>query len=176
MKMEYDITKMVEEIAMQAKENQEEFIIETIRPYCENILQMKINKEELKQILLKGMQKQQPCENFISREETLKAFAEKCGAECGCCVYNGSGHDSAENCKLIKSMPSVTLKAKWILVSERLPEENIHVLCQFYMGGMAECYHAHNYWHIVGGYRIKIDEVIAWMPLPQPYMVESEEE
>lgn len=58
---------------------------------------------------------------------------------------------------------------QWIPDSERLPEENIHVLCQFYMGGMAECYHAHNYWHIVGGYRIKIDEVIAWMPLPPSY-------
>ena len=57
MKMESDVTKMVEEIAMQAKENQEEFIFETIRPYCENVLQMKINKEELKQILLNGVQK-----------------------------------------------------------------------------------------------------------------------
>ena len=57
MKTESDVTKMVEEIAMQAKENQEEFIFETIRPYCENILQIKINKEELKQILLNGMQK-----------------------------------------------------------------------------------------------------------------------
>lgn len=51
---------------------------------------------------------QQLCEDAISREETLKAFAEKCGGECGCCVYNGSGYDTAENCKLIKSMPSVT--------------------------------------------------------------------
>lgn len=42
---------------MQAQENQEEFIFETIRPYCEDVLQMKINKEELKQILLNGIQK-----------------------------------------------------------------------------------------------------------------------
>ena len=57
-----------------------------------------------------GDEEQQPCEDCISREETLKAFAEKCGGECGCCVYNGSGYDTAENCKLIKSMPSVTPK------------------------------------------------------------------
>ena len=60
---------------------------------------------------------QQPCEDCISREATLKAFAEKCGGECGCCEYNGSGYDTAENCKLIKSMPSVTpqpKKGKWI--------------------------------------------------------------
>jgi len=58
-----------------------------------------------------------PCEDCISREQTLKAFAEKCGGECACCEYNGSGYDNAENCKLIKSMPSVTPsrpKGKWI--------------------------------------------------------------
>ena len=58
-----------------------------------------------------------PCEDCISREQTLKAFAEKCGGECACCKYNGSGYDNAENCKLIKSIPSVTPtrpKGKWI--------------------------------------------------------------
>lgn len=62
----------------------------------------------------------------------------------------------------------------WIPVSKELPEEYIHVLCQFYMGGMAECYHAHGAWHIVGGYRISCDEVVAWMPLPEPYRSENE--
>jgi hypothetical protein len=57
MKPEFDLTKMVEEITMQVEETQEEFIFETIHPYCENVLQIKISKEELKQILLKGAQK-----------------------------------------------------------------------------------------------------------------------
>lgn len=70
MKMDFNITKVVEEIAMQAKENQEEFIFETIRPYCEDILQMKINKKELEQILLK----QQSCEDCISRKAVLDAL------------------------------------------------------------------------------------------------------
>ena len=61
--------------------------------------------------------KKQSCEDCISREQTLKAFAEKCGGECACCKYNGSGYDNAENCKLIKSIPSVTPtrpKGEWI--------------------------------------------------------------
>ena len=77
MKMEFDATKVIEEIVMQAKENQEEFIFETIRPYCENILQMKINKEELKQILLNGMRKQEPKtiqEKQAESEKYEKAF------------------------------------------------------------------------------------------------------
>ena len=60
-------------------------------------------------------------------------------------------------------------QARWIPCSEKMPDINIHVLAQFVMGGMAECYYAHNWWHIVGGFRISGDEVIAWMPLPQPY-------
>lgn len=66
-------------------------------------------------------------------------------------------------------------QTRWIPCSEKMPDINIHVLAQFVMGGMAECYYAHNWWHIVGGVRISGDEVIAWMPLPQPY-AESEGE
>lgn len=60
---------------------------------------------------------QGPCEDCISREYALKMFAEKCAGECGCCEYNGSGYDTAENCKLIKSLPPVTPQPKtghWI--------------------------------------------------------------
>lgn len=101
MKMEYDITEMVKEIAMQAKENQEEFIFETILPYCENILQIKINKEELKQILLNGIQKQQPCEDAISREE-VRNIITKDNEMYG---YSDRTHDLMEK---ILELPSVT--------------------------------------------------------------------
>lgn len=108
--MTMDITKMVDQIIMQAKENQTEFIIETIQPYCENILQMKINKEELKQILLNGIQKQQPCDDCISRQAVLdNAYAYGNGLEPeGYCV----------NVEDILALPSVTPQPKvgyWIL-------------------------------------------------------------
>ena len=63
----------------------------------------------------------------------------------------------------------------WIPVSERLPEDYIHVLCQFTLGGMGECYLAHGVFHVVGGLVMTCNEVIAWMPLPQPYNAESED-
>ncbi len=62
----------------------------------------------------------------------------------------------------------------WIPVSERLPEDYIHVLCQFTLGGMAECYLAHGVFHVVGGLVMTCNEVIAWMPLPEPYGGEEE--
>ena len=104
MKMDFDITKAVEKIVMQAKENEEEFIIETIHPYCENILQIKINKEELKQILLNSMQKQQPCKDCISREDAVRIAS-----------INSMPVD--ECVKMIKALPSVKPKGldqvKW---------------------------------------------------------------
>ena len=53
------VEEMLEETVMRAQENKEEFIIETIYPYCENVLQMHIEKEKLKQILLNGIQKRE---------------------------------------------------------------------------------------------------------------------
>ena len=104
--MEFDFGKTVEEIVMQAKENQEEFIFETIRPYCEKVLQMKINKEELKQILLNSVQKQQPCKDCVSRGSVLD-IAKK-----GVLISNGS-YESVR--KAINELPPVTPKLQeWL--------------------------------------------------------------
>lgn len=65
---------------------------------------------------------------------------------------------------------------KWIPCSERLPEDNIHVLCQFTLSGMGECYLAHGVFHVVGGLVMNCNEVIAWMPLPKPYEPQESEE
>lgn len=105
--MEFDITKMVEEIAMQAIENQEEFIFETINPYCENVLQMKVNKEELKQILFNGIQKQQPCEDCVKREDVRNGMIK----------YGFLSPDMTVT-EFVEDLPSVTPsrpKGKWIL-------------------------------------------------------------
>ena len=124
MKMEFDITKMVEEIAMQAKENQEEFIFQTIRPYCENILQIKINKEELKQILLNHIQKQQPCEDeCIEKGEAIRRIEVRRDITCKSDPYSyeewTKGYEEGidDAIAMINSVPSVTPtrpKGKWI--------------------------------------------------------------
>lgn len=91
-KMKWDMTKVVEEIAMQAKENQEEFIFKTIHPYCENILQMKINKEELNRIILRGVR---PKGKWILNDYQgvqavgyLRYHCSECGREI-CSKYHG---------------------------------------------------------------------------------------
>ena len=67
-------------------------------------------------------------------------------------------------------------QTKWIPTSEKLPEDYIHVLCQFTLGGMGECYLAHGVFHVVGGVVMTCNEVIAWMPLPKPYEESEDKE
>lgn len=67
---------------------------------------------------------------------------------------------------------------RWIPVSEKLPEEHKDVLtCG--LGGFIEIQsfeNAHDgYWENQNGARSDLDEVMAWMPLPEPYRAESEE-
>lgn len=67
-------------------------------------------------------------------------------------------------------------QTRWIPVIERLPEDYIHVLCQFTLSGMGECYFAHGVFHVVGGLVMTCNEVIAWMPLPELYKESEDEE
>ena len=66
----------------------------------------------------------------------------------------------------------------WIPVTERLPEYGKEVLtCS--NGGFIEIQSLENscndgYWENQKGDWTDFDEVIAWMPLPQPYKAESE--
>ena len=107
-----------------------------------------------------------PCEDAISREEALKVMCDKCPVyDCitGCSSYRG-----------IEKLPPVNPKSEWISCAERLPEDYIHVLCQFTLGGMGECYLAHGVFHVVGGLVMTCNEVLAWMPLPERYKNDDE--
>ena len=70
--------------------------------------------------------------------------------------------------KVLSDKPS----GKWIPVSERLPEEHKEVLtCS--LGGFIEIQSIElsycNYWENQKGDWSDIDEIIAWMPLPESY-------
>ena len=47
------VSSIVEKISEKVTETHEEFIFETIKPYCENVVNMKISKRDLEQALLK---------------------------------------------------------------------------------------------------------------------------
>ena len=62
-------------------------------------------------------------------------------------------------------------QAKWIPVSERLPEKNGYYLWCARGGEIQKDYYWNGHWKIAEEYGY---EVIAWMPLPTPYKAESE--
>ena len=48
--------EFIEKIKEQIEENEEEFIYKSIAPYCETIVEKRLSKKELENILRKGMQ------------------------------------------------------------------------------------------------------------------------
>lgn len=64
----------------------------------------------------------------------------------------------------------------WISVSERLPEKNVEVLATTEWGAVtiAEMYSANDWFIHEGTTNAETDEIVAWMPLPEPYKMESE--
>lgn len=147
---------------------------------------------------------QQPCEDCISRTEVLDIinFEDEW-------LFDANSHnaDTTIAFSTIKSkiseMPSVTPKARWIPVSERLPKDIKPVIVtwkntdpksyyQYIVGkhfiGTAHYKSGKWFWYssvtedLLAEYG-KCDseefdeaiEVVAWMPLPEPYRAESEE-
>ena len=85
----------------------------------------------------------------------------------------------------IKELPLITPRPRWIPVSERLPEddkdvliftidESIYKACHSLKEWTDELYE----WFVIGtlGWSLAYeeDEVLAWMPLPEPYKAEIE--
>jgi len=59
-------------IQIQLTETYEDFVYDTILPYCEEVTQLKLNKEELKRILLLGIQKDKELKGLAySDQDTL---------------------------------------------------------------------------------------------------------
>ena len=130
-----DIEKITVDYATKVRETEEEFIFQTITPFCFNILLKIISKKELKDTLLRGQQ------------------------------------------------------MKWILCSERLPEEpkenpvfdgkclEVYLVTTKYgSSDQDKAYPFRAFWNGINftdGCRIL--DVIAWMPLPEPYKGEGED-
>lgn len=119
---------------------------------------------------------QQPCEDCISREALLEELGEE--------PFNWN--DSPEEFQevrdyqwfksLVENAPSVAPETRWVPVSERLPKEGMAVLvwCPERKNIYCACYEEKQWW-IFGAYFKKIElDVIAWMPLPEPYVDDKE--
>ena len=114
---------------------------------------------------------QEPCDDTVSREAVKELFQE--GSVMGVYYFLG-----------IDKLPSVTTASKkeeWISCDEKLPKPNELVdnvrkyyLIQDEYGDMHVASYLRNGWISIDSFYTLEDDVIAWMPLPEPYKAESE--
>jgi len=81
----------------------------------------------------------------------------------------------------VSDLLPVTPKAMWIPCNERLPEENEYVgdVCKYYLiqdeyGDMHVAHLSKVGWIPMDSLKAIGNEIVAWMPLPEPYKAESE--
>ena len=125
--------------------------------------------------------------NVLSNDTISRQAAME--AHCELCEDKGLCGDICPDVEVFRLIPSAQPKTHWIPVSERLPEENGRYLVT---RGLSACgalwnrAYIINYSDLMGlkSERIwwdgnvgksdfeRIDDVIAWMPLPEPYRAE----
>ena len=83
----------------------------------------------------------------------------------------------------LKELKQLREQTKWIPVSKCLPEAGEYVgdVAKYYLvqneyGDILVARYTHSeYWEQIYELRAVGDEIVAWMPLPEPYKVEREE-
>jgi hypothetical protein len=130
--------------------------------------------------------------DLISRQAAIDALGDEPEVWSGKDEYElGLNNQWHYDVNALKALPSA--KPRWIPVTERLPEEDVNVLVSYcYKEGEGDTSHSNiaitSYGHMYfGGNKVGIHhwrapfeyfhnnyEVIAWMPLPEPYREEAE--
>lgn len=92
--------------------------------------------------------------------------------------YKRHAEDHRQLAEWLKELKQLREQTRWIPVNEELPEDGEEVLTCSTVG-FIEIQSLENpydvYWENQKGDWTDFDEVIAWMPLPEPYKAESEE-
>ena len=145
---------------------------------------------------------QEPCEDAVAKERygdlmsihtqgldegircamCANSMKSDRGCDGGCVVDDGMYKKVMETIKN-NIVPSVTPTQGWIPVSERLPEAGEYVgdvdkyyLVQNEYGDMLVARYTHSeYWEQIFQFKPIGDEIVAWMPLPEPYKAERED-
>ena len=127
-------------------------------------------------------------DELISRQATIRTLDGERFDEAFCNEYEAGYNDGIDFAvNTLSVLPSAQPESKWIPVSERLPEIDMshphheHYLVQYDSGGMdvASWSNVNRFWtnHVTDPYWncVQFAEVVAWMPLPEPYRERRED-
>lgn len=115
--------------------------------------------------------------DYIDRQAAIDALC-KAGCRSGYCGV------SCDDVKAIEQLPSAQPEQRWIPCSERLPEENGQYLITVkyvHVDDYEDIYSEHGEWAdgkwdmFIFGHCGKVENITAWMPLPEPYKGEDNE-
>ncbi len=128
--------------------------------------------KELKQL---REQTQEPCEDCVSRKRLMDNYNG---------VKTPVGYRKVVDLEVIKNMPSVTPTAKWIPVSEKMPNpgeyngdvDRYYLVQNEYDDMLVARYAKKGYWEQIYQFGEIKEKIVAWRPLPEPYQAESESE
>ena len=122
---------------------------------------------------------QELCEDAISRSNLISKL-DICYKEKIRVAPDNMAEGFMQVDKLIKQEPPVIPTQKWIPVSERLPEDNTRVLVTVKVGNRepkvrSGYYYMDGHFHIDNGdcWKSGDKELLAWMPLHEPYRKEN---
>lgn len=103
--------------------------------------------------------------DLISRQNAIRWVKTECNP------YGKPTLDYESGVKVINHLEKMQSEPQWIPCSERLPEKFGNYLVSVKRHGWNCEEHIENdiaYWDDLEGFH-KVDEVLAWMPLPEPY-------
>ena len=107
--------------------------------------------------------------DLISRQAAIDIFDDY-----NISVENGELEAYSRDRKRLCELPSAQPEQRWIPCSERLPEDSSPVLVT-HRGGVSYGWYNGTYFERgASTNHIKLQTVIAWMPLPEPYRKDGE--
>lgn len=113
-----------------------------------------------------GAEEIEPCEDSVSRVDVKEQM-----------IKYGFNAPDMTVIEFVENLPSVTpQQTRWIPVSERLPAPDEDVLVTngrgMYIGWIDP---TDKGWRVDSESEYFMNDIVAWMPLPQPFKAESEE-
>ena len=80
-----------------------------------------------------------------------------------------------EDIETIKTLPSAQLEQQWTSCSERPPEEESEVLVTTSWNDVCKAWYSNGKWRAEFINEYDDDEILAWMPLPEPYQKQGDQ-